>query len=465
MNQSIDKRRFSQCSAASSLSSSGSNTELSSLPINLNSYHPSNSILEVNTDHNSDDNKQFNTSVSTTLRSINKSPQLSPKHQTNQSTINSTQILNKSHNQSNSRLSKANSSSTASLLLSPIRTSSNSKLNQTSLMKNKSIKQVQTDSENRSRTYSASRIPQLNNSSSKQIITSTAKKSTNRSKQSTNQSNKETMANKIPASPNRRRSLATSASSTSLINSSTSSSIKQSLIRNQTKMNLNSSFTSIGRRNVTTGLTTNKLLSQSSSSIYNQLTNYNRLDKMRTNESPKRTIISKNSKLNVPLSRTRSTSSGLTNNQPNQNSANQNPNKQQIDKSLNESTQNNNPIILTNANSTANVITNSNHYLNSYTERQQKLKHLSTADLIVYRDNVKSMKGMNEWYSRDNVANFITACRNLFKIQDCHLFETDDLVMRKNERSFILCMLEIARIGRVYGLSSPLIGKKDFKFN
>lgn len=29
--------------------------------------------------------------------------------------------------------------------------------------------------------------------------------------------------------------------------------------------------------------------------------------------------------------------------------------------------------------------------------------------------------------------------------------------MRKNERSFILCMLEIARIGCAFGLSSPLI--------
>ena len=37
------------------------------------------------------------------------------------------------------------------------------------------------------------------------------------------------------------------------------------------------------------------------------------------------------------------------------------------------------------------------------------------------------------------------------------LFETDDLVSRKNEKSFILCLLEVARIGFKVGMPTPLI--------
>ncbi len=52
--------------------------------------------------------------------------------------------------------------------------------------------------------------------------------------------------------------------------------------------------------------------------------------------------------------------------------------------------------------------------------------------------------------ARDNVSNFITWCRVL-QIHECLLFETDDLVMRKNEKSFILCLLEVARRGSKFG--------------
>ena len=46
------------------------------------------------------------------------------------------------------------------------------------------------------------------------------------------------------------------------------------------------------------------------------------------------------------------------------------------------------------------------------------------------------------FFARDNVHNFITWCR-LLGIYECLLFETDDLVLRKNEKSFILCLLEV----------------------
>lgn len=500
LNLSIDQtpqRRFSQCSAASSVSSNGSNNELSSLPINLSSYPDhsrsiiDSSILEDSTDNAalSGDNlselsKRFNLSITSsvstnTLRPslAGRSPQSSPKHRPNLTKPADAKSHSKSHrgqsNPPNGQLSKANSSSVASLL-SPIRSSSN-KLNQslsqqqTPLIK-KSIKPVQTNSEARPRTYSTSRIPQLNHPA-KQLVTSTVKKSTNaKSKQSTtSQQLPGANTTRIPASP-RRRSLATSASSTNLINSSTNSSlngsVRQSLIRNQAKSNLNSSLNA-GRR--VSGLTSNKTLSQSSSSIYNQLNSYNRREKLQTNESPKRTIVPKASsvgKAKVPLSRTQSTSSGLATKHTDSPNGGQTP-KQEPQKPNGRSaevangpnTSLHNASISANTSICANTSITTHHqwYLHAYTERQAKLKHLSSADPIVYRDNIKSMKGMNEWYCRDNVANFITACRNLFKIQDCLLFETDDLVMRKNERSFILCMLEIARIGSVFGLAAPLI--------
>jgi hypothetical protein len=58
--------------------------------------------------------------------------------------------------------------------------------------------------------------------------------------------------------------------------------------------------------------------------------------------------------------------------------------------------------------------------------------------------------------ARDNVCNFITWCRSL-GIRDCLLFESDDLVLGKNEKSFILCLLEVARKGSLVGMKIPLL--------
>jgi hypothetical protein len=60
------------------------------------------------------------------------------------------------------------------------------------------------------------------------------------------------------------------------------------------------------------------------------------------------------------------------------------------------------------------------------------------------------------FFARDNICQFILWCRSL-GIIDCLLFETDDLVSRKNEKSFILCLLEVARIGFKVGMPTPLI--------
>lgn len=60
------------------------------------------------------------------------------------------------------------------------------------------------------------------------------------------------------------------------------------------------------------------------------------------------------------------------------------------------------------------------------------------------------------FFARDNICQFILWCRSL-SILECLLFETDDLVARKNEKSFILCLLEVARIGFKVGMPTPLI--------
>lgn len=46
---------------------------------------------------------------------------------------------------------------------------------------------------------------------------------------------------------------------------------------------------------------------------------------------------------------------------------------------------------------------------------------------------------------------FVFIHRNCLQIFECLLFETDDLIMRKNEKHVILCLLEVARRGAKFG--------------
>jgi hypothetical protein len=41
------------------------------------------------------------------------------------------------------------------------------------------------------------------------------------------------------------------------------------------------------------------------------------------------------------------------------------------------------------------------------------------------------------------------------------MFESDDLILRKNEKNFLLCLLEIARYGSQFGVSVPAIIKLE----
>lgn len=78
-----------------------------------------------------------------------------------------------------------------------------------------------------------------------------------------------------------------------------------------------------------------------------------------------------------------------------------------------------------------------------------KLAALAPDEL--YRDvHVKLSAQPGTFQARDNVANFIDWCRRI-RIHDCLLFETEDLVARKNVKSFVLCLLEVARFGAQFG--------------
>ncbi|KAM7537454.1 hypothetical protein Aperf_G00000077306 [Anoplocephala perfoliata] len=60
------------------------------------------------------------------------------------------------------------------------------------------------------------------------------------------------------------------------------------------------------------------------------------------------------------------------------------------------------------------------------------------------------------FWARNNVANFIQWCRAMH-LPDCILFETEDLVSKKNLRSVIVCLLELARLGGRVGMEVPEI--------
>ncbi|XP_075372624.1 GAS2-like protein 1 [Mycteria americana] len=59
--------------------------------------------------------------------------------------------------------------------------------------------------------------------------------------------------------------------------------------------------------------------------------------------------------------------------------------------------------------------------------------------------------------ARDNVSNFIQWCRQDLGIQDVLMFETNDLVLKKNEKNFVLCLLEVARRASKFGMLAPML--------
>lgn len=67
------------------------------------------------------------------------------------------------------------------------------------------------------------------------------------------------------------------------------------------------------------------------------------------------------------------------------------------------------------------------------------------ASIVLQLPAVRYLPGAKggTFFARDNVSNFINWCRNGLGVFECLLFETDDLIMRKNEKHVILCLLEV----------------------
>ncbi|KAI5765801.1 GAS2L2 [Gulo gulo luscus] len=59
--------------------------------------------------------------------------------------------------------------------------------------------------------------------------------------------------------------------------------------------------------------------------------------------------------------------------------------------------------------------------------------------------------------ARDNVSNFIQWCRKEMSIQEVVMFETEDLVLRKNVKNVVLCLLELGRRAWRFGVAAPTL--------
>ncbi|NXO01019.1 GA2L1 protein, partial [Rhinopomastus cyanomelas] len=79
--------------------------------------------------------------------------------------------------------------------------------------------------------------------------------------------------------------------------------------------------------------------------------------------------------------------------------------------------------------------------------------HLPRTDVIFQAKNVVP----GSFVARDNISNFIRWCRHDLGIQDVLMFETNDLVLKKNEKNVVLCLLEVARRGSKFGMLAPML--------
>ncbi|XP_050310516.1 GAS2-like protein pickled eggs [Anthonomus grandis grandis] len=84
---------------------------------------------------------------------------------------------------------------------------------------------------------------------------------------------------------------------------------------------------------------------------------------------------------------------------------------------------------------------------------------LAQAQSLIRISDVKyfSTAKPGTFFARDNVSNFINWCRFCLEIIECLLFESDDLIMRKNEKHVVLCLLEVARRGARFGMLAPML--------
>jgi hypothetical protein len=81
----------------------------------------------------------------------------------------------------------------------------------------------------------------------------------------------------------------------------------------------------------------------------------------------------------------------------------------------------------------------------------------STLENCKYRSDARPQT----FNARDNVSQFIKWARRVVGVREVLMFESDDIILRKNEKNFLLCLLEIARYGAQFGVSVPAIIKLE----
>ena len=70
----------------------------------------------------------------------------------------------------------------------------------------------------------------------------------------------------------------------------------------------------------------------------------------------------------------------------------------------------------------------------------------------------KAAKG--SFFARDNVSNFISWCREL-GVEEAVIFESDGLVLHRDEKRVILCLLDVARFAEKVGISPPQLVRME----
>ena len=95
----------------------------------------------------------------------------------------------------------------------------------------------------------------------------------------------------------------------------------------------------------------------------------------------------------------------------------------------------------------------------SATESGRKLDFKVPPDSIRY--NSKAEPG--SFLARDNAANFIDWCRKL-GVEEAVIFESEGLVLHKDEKRVILCLLDVARFADKVGISPPQLVKFEREF-